>query len=53
LEDGAVMLEPDVRAYFPTSVSVNKALRALIEIIPQKPVNRVAERRSPEQDYEA
>jgi hypothetical protein len=30
LEDGAVMLEPDVRAFFPTSESVNKALRSLI-----------------------
>jgi hypothetical protein len=53
LEDGAVMLEPDVRAYFPTSASVNKALRALIEIMPEKPVNRVAENQSPEKDYDA
>jgi len=30
LEDGAVMLEPDVRKYFPSSDSVNKALRSLI-----------------------
>ncbi len=29
-EDGAVMLDPDLRAHFPTSESVNKALRALI-----------------------
>ena len=36
LEDGAVMLEPDVRKYFPSSESVNKALRSLIEIIPSK-----------------
>ncbi len=36
LEDGAVMLEPDVRKYFPTSQAVNKVLRALIEIIPLK-----------------
>ncbi|MBI5583100.1 MAG: hypothetical protein HY892_04695 [Deltaproteobacteria bacterium] len=36
LEDGAVMLEPDVRKYFPTSDAVNKALRSLIEIIPAK-----------------
>jgi len=36
LKDGAVMLEPDVRKYFPTSQAVNKALRALIEIIPSK-----------------
>jgi hypothetical protein len=36
LEDGAVMLEPDVRKYFPNSESVNKALRSLIELIPSK-----------------
>lgn len=36
LEDGAIMLEPDVRSYFPTSEAVNKALRSLIEIIPAK-----------------
>ncbi len=36
LEDGAVMLEPEVRKYFPTSESVNKALRSLSEIIPSK-----------------
>ena len=36
LEDGAVMLEPNVRKYFPNSEAVNKALRSLIEIIPSK-----------------
>ncbi len=36
LEDGAVMLEPDVRKYFPTSESVNKTLRSLIAIAPTK-----------------
>jgi hypothetical protein len=36
LEEGAVMLEPDVRKYFPSSDSVNKALRSLIAIIPLK-----------------
>ena len=34
-EDVAVMLEPDVREYFPDSESVNKALRALISLIPK------------------
>jgi hypothetical protein len=29
-EDGAVMLDPDVRKHFPDSESVNKALRSLI-----------------------
>jgi hypothetical protein len=36
LEEGAVMLEPDVKKYFPTSDAVNKALRSLIDIIPEK-----------------
>jgi hypothetical protein len=36
LEDGAVMLAPDVREYFSDSDSVNEALRALIGLIPQK-----------------
>lgn len=35
LEDGAVMLEPDVREYFPTSESVNSTLRALIALVPK------------------
>ncbi len=30
LEDGAVMLDPDVRAHFPDSDAVNKALRTLL-----------------------
>lgn len=29
-EDGAVMLDPDVKRHFPDSESVNKALRSLI-----------------------
>ena len=36
LEDGAVMLEPDVQEYFPDSESVNSALRSLIALIPEK-----------------
>lgn len=36
LEDGAVMLEPDVRQYFPDSDAVNKALRALISLVPEE-----------------
>ena len=36
LEDGAVMLEPDVRKYFPNSDSVNKALRSLIQCVSSK-----------------
>jgi hypothetical protein len=36
LADGAVMLEPDVRAYFPNSEAVNKALRSIIALVPAK-----------------
>ena len=42
LEDGAVMLEPDVRQYFPNSDSVNQALRSLISLVPDKPSKRRA-----------
>ncbi len=42
LADGAVMLEPDVRRYFPNSDAVNAALRSLIELIPAKPARRRA-----------
>ena len=36
LEEGAVMLEPDVREYFPTAEAVNQALRCLIPLLPGK-----------------
>jgi hypothetical protein len=36
LEEGAVMLEPDVREYFPDAEAVNTALRSLIALIPKK-----------------
>jgi len=32
----AIVLDPDVRAYFPDSHTVNNALRALIALIPKK-----------------
>jgi hypothetical protein len=35
LEEGAVILEPDVREYFPDAESVNNALRTLISIAPR------------------
>jgi hypothetical protein len=38
---GAVVLEPDVRKYFPDSASVNTALRFLIQRIPGKRKPRV------------
>ena len=36
LEEGAVVVAPDVRAYFPDSDTVNQALRTLIRLIPRK-----------------
>jgi len=47
-----VMLEPDVREYFPTSESVNKALRSLIEIMPKKLVKKIAEGQASKKRYE-
>ncbi len=44
LEDGAVMLEPDVRAHFPTSESVNQALRKLMAR--KKPAAKIATSKS-------
>jgi hypothetical protein len=35
-KEGAVVLEPDVRKYFPDAESVNAALRSLIALIPKK-----------------
>jgi len=39
IPEGSVILDPDVRVYFPTSEAVNKALRGLIDLIPQPLVN--------------
>jgi hypothetical protein len=35
-KEGAVVLAPDIRAYFPDSESVNRALRCLIPLLPKK-----------------
>ncbi|MEH2292408.1 hypothetical protein [Nostoc sp.] len=35
LEDGAVMLDPDVCEYFPNAEAVNQALRRLISLFPK------------------
>jgi hypothetical protein len=35
-KEGAVVLEPEVQAYFPDSDSVNRTLRCLIPLLPQK-----------------
>jgi hypothetical protein len=36
VKDGAIMLAPDVRRYFPDSRAVNNALRCLIPLVAQK-----------------
>lgn len=36
IEDGAVILAPDVQRYFPDSDSVNEALRCLIPIVSKR-----------------
>ncbi len=36
LEEGVVIIEPDVRQFFPDSESVNSALRLLITLIPKQ-----------------
>jgi hypothetical protein len=46
-EDGAVVLDRDVREYFPNAEAVNRALRALIALIPQKPRKTRAKPRRP------
>ena len=38
LPEGAVILDPDVRAYFPDAEAVNTALRGLIKLIPHEQV---------------
>lgn len=40
LPEGAVVLDPDVRRYFPDAESVNHALRGLISLIPQPPMQQ-------------
>jgi hypothetical protein len=35
-KEGTVVLEPDIQAYFPDSESVNRTLRCLIPLLPQR-----------------
>jgi hypothetical protein len=35
-KEGAVVLEPEILAYFPDSDSVNRTLQCLIPLLPQK-----------------
>lgn len=44
-KENAVLLDPDVKAYFPDSESVNRTLRSLIDLIPEKKASRLAEPR--------
>lgn len=44
--ENTVVLDPDVKAYFPDSKSVNRALRSLIDLIPEKSGKQVAEKKS-------
>ncbi len=39
MPEGAIMLDPDVREFFPNAEAVNHALRTLIHLIPQKKVS--------------
>lgn len=36
LPEGAVVLDPDIRPYFPDAATVNRALRGLIDLIPSR-----------------
>jgi len=38
LPEGTVVLDPDVRAYFPDSEAVNRALRGLLDLVPRQQV---------------
>jgi hypothetical protein len=44
-KENTVLLDPDVKAYFPDSESMNCTLRSLINLIPEKKAGRVAEPR--------
>ena len=39
MAEGAIMLDPDVREFFPDAEAVNHALRTLIHLIPRKQVS--------------
>jgi hypothetical protein len=44
-KENTVLLDPDVKAYFPDLQSVNRALRSLIDLIPEKKARGVTENR--------
>jgi hypothetical protein len=37
MPEGAIILDPDLRPYFPNAKAVNHALRVLVELIPNAP----------------
>ena len=37
MPEGAIILDPDLRPYFPNAKAVNHALRVLVELIPNPP----------------
>ena len=39
MPEGTIMLDPDVREFFPDAEAVNHALRTLIHLIPRKKVS--------------
>ena len=40
LPDGTSMLDPDLRDFFPDSHAVNRTLRGLLQLIPERPATR-------------
>ena len=46
LSENTIMLDPDVKAYFRDSESVDRALRSLIELVAENGGKQVAEKKS-------
>ena len=46
LRENAVVLDPNVKVYFPDSESVNQASRSLIKLIPEKAGRQVAQKKA-------
>ena len=44
--ENAIVLDSDVQVYFPDSESVNRALRSLIELIPERVGKQVAQKKA-------
>ncbi len=36
--EGVIVIDPDLRPYFPDAKAVNRALRVLVELIPDPPI---------------